>query len=262
MCVSGSYANIIGDEIMDCTKVNLKRGSKGKQVGELQTYLRACKFYNREIDDDFGKFTEDAVKLLQNKQDNTRDGHFGPKTCSKSDLNMSAIGTSTSQKTSTSNVKELLIYFRKQPDIVTCGPASLSMVFSYYDVNVSIETLRKLCKTDKNGTTPVNLVAAVTQANKNFVLVEEDCKNFDQLISHIDKNNPMVIQLQTIPELGYLGSFGHYVALTGYNRSANTVKIADPSRTIKWFGVSVLKKTIDKRLALGKIQPVKILKKK
>lgn len=43
-------------------------------------------------------------------------------------------------------------------------------------MNISIKTLRKLCKTDKNGTSPANLVASVLQANKNFVLVEEDYK--------------------------------------------------------------------------------------
>lgn len=72
----------------------------------------------------------------------------------------------------------------------------------------------------------------------------------------------MIIQLQTITELGYLGSYGHYVALTGYNKSAKTVKIADSSRTIKWFSVATLKKAIDKRLAIGKVKPVKVLRKK
>ncbi|MCL2114967.1 MAG: cysteine peptidase family C39 domain-containing protein [Methanobrevibacter sp.] len=72
---------------MDCTKVNLKKGSKGPLVGELQKYLRDHGFYKREIDNDFGSFTEDAVKLLQRKQGNDPDGVFGPKTCSKSGLN-------------------------------------------------------------------------------------------------------------------------------------------------------------------------------
>lgn len=246
---------------MDCKNINLKRGSKGPLVGELQTYLRACGFYKRQIDNDFGKYTEDAVKLLQRKQANSQDGHFGPKTCSKSDLNTNANGTSTSTKTSSTNVKELLIYFKKQPDIVTCGPTSLSMAFSYYDENISIEKLRTLCKTNQNGTTPQNLVASVPKANKNYVLLEEDYKNFNQIVKHLDNNNPLIIQLQTIPELGYLGSYGHYVALTGYNKSAQTVKIADPSRTIKWFNLSVLKKAINARLTLGKIKPVKVLKK-
>ncbi|KZX17729.1 peptidase C39 family protein [Methanobrevibacter cuticularis] len=189
--------------------------------------------YKRSIDGEYGKFTSDAVKLLQKKQDNSQDGWFDQKTCAKSDLNMSKSGTSSNQSTSIVNVKELKISFKSQPDIVTCGPTSLSMAFSYYGVNVSIETLRKLCKTDSDGTTPSNLVKAVPQANKNFILVEEDYKNFEQIIKHISTKNPLIIQLQTIAELGYLGSYGHYVALTGYSKSAQTVKIADPSRTIK-----------------------------
>ncbi|KZX17484.1 C39 family peptidase [Methanobrevibacter filiformis] len=247
---------------MDCKTTNLKKGSKGTAVGELQKYLKACKFYKREIDNKYGDFTVAAVKLLQHAQGNSEDGVFGPKTCAKSDLNMLSTGTSTSQSIKTVNVKELLVYFKKQPDIVTCGPTSLSMAFSYYDVNISIESLRKLCNTNSNGTTPANLINGANKVNSKFVLVEEDYSNFNQIIKHIDNKNPLIIQLQTTKNLGYLGSYGHYVACTGYNKSAKLVKIADPSRTIKWVSLSVIVEAINKRLSLGSIKPIKVLKKK
>jgi hypothetical protein len=253
---------------MDCSKINLKLGSNGEQVEELQTYLRACGFYNRQIDGDFGKFTEDAVKLLQNKQRNTPDGHFGPKTCGKSDLNIHVKEEDPNLSTST-NIRELFVNFRKQPCIVTCGPATLSMLFSYYNVNVAIENLKRLCKTNENGTTPGNLVAAVPQAHEDFILIEEDLKDFNQIVKHLDRNNPLCIQLQTSLSnsntascLGYFNSYGHYVALTGYKEASKEVKIADPSKTTKWFDWNCIKNAIDWRLKQGKIMPVKVLKKK
>lgn len=66
----------------DCTKISLKRGSKDKaNVEKLQTMLKAAGYYTRQIDGDFGKYTEDAVKALQKATGHDPDGWFGPKTC-------------------------------------------------------------------------------------------------------------------------------------------------------------------------------------
>ena len=68
---------------IDCTKINLKKGSKGDTVRELQTILQKKGYYTGKLDGDFGKYTEDAVKKLQKEQGNSTDGVFGPKTCKK-----------------------------------------------------------------------------------------------------------------------------------------------------------------------------------
>lgn len=68
---------------LDCKKINLKKGSKGKEVEELQTILKNKGFYQGKIDGDFGDMTTDAVKKLQRSQGNDTDGVFGPKTCNK-----------------------------------------------------------------------------------------------------------------------------------------------------------------------------------
>jgi peptidoglycan hydrolase-like protein with peptidoglycan-binding domain len=67
----------------DCTKINLKKGSKGKQVEELQKILKEKKYYTRQVDGIYGKYTLEAVKKLQKAQGNSADGWFGPKTCKK-----------------------------------------------------------------------------------------------------------------------------------------------------------------------------------
>lgn len=72
---------------MDCNNVNLKKGSKGEQVKELQKYLYFLKYYNRQIDGDYGNYTVEAVKRMQRAYGNDPDGVFGKKTCSKCGIN-------------------------------------------------------------------------------------------------------------------------------------------------------------------------------
>lgn len=44
---------------------------------------------------------------------------------------------------------------------------------------------------------------------------------------------PINLHIQRTQKLGYLEYYGHYGYLTGYNKSVKTVKIVDPTRTIK-----------------------------
>lgn len=86
------------------------------------------------------KYTITTFKLSQKKQDNSQDGNFDPKTSAKSDLNMFASGTSTSSKTVTSNVKELLIDFKKQPNIVFYNHASLNIFSAIIELILVLES--------------------------------------------------------------------------------------------------------------------------
>ena len=67
----------------DCSKINLKEGSKGEDVKKLQNILKSRGYYTRQVDGDYGKYTKEAVKKLQRAQGNSEDGEFGPKTCNK-----------------------------------------------------------------------------------------------------------------------------------------------------------------------------------
>jgi len=85
-----------GDVIsMECDKINLKRGSKGEQVKELQTLLQKMGYYNGRIDGDYGDITVSSVKAYQKKKSLLQDGVFGPVTCKK----LQADTTSSDDKT-------------------------------------------------------------------------------------------------------------------------------------------------------------------
>lgn len=66
---------------LNCTNINLKRGSKGDAVKEAQTILQKHGFYGGKIDGDYGDMTVDAVNKYQRSKQLTVDGWIGPVTC-------------------------------------------------------------------------------------------------------------------------------------------------------------------------------------
>lgn len=74
-------------ETFDCTNTKLKRGSSGKKVSTLQTYLKEFGYYTTsnghylKIDGVYGVYTEKAVIAFQKATGNKQDGYFGPETC-------------------------------------------------------------------------------------------------------------------------------------------------------------------------------------
>ena len=68
----------------DCNKIQLKQGSKGGDVKELQAILTSMKLYDGKIDGDYGEVTADAVQKLQARLGGLLvDGVFGKQTCTK-----------------------------------------------------------------------------------------------------------------------------------------------------------------------------------
>lgn len=91
---------------MDCSKINLKRGSSGGDVKTLQTLLTTKKLYTGKIDGDYGVYTENAVKNYQRSNGLLVDGIYGPVTCKKltgqnnNNMTKTASGDSTGVYTS------------------------------------------------------------------------------------------------------------------------------------------------------------------
>lgn len=143
--------NTNGVDGFDCSKVNLKRNSTDKAgVKKLQTMLKALGYYTREVDGDFGKFTEDAVKAFQNATGHDPDGVFGPKTCP--DLNKAYTG-----KTGGSSVKQFKItdttpeHRRKLSAKLTVLPTVVVLPETEFDTNTLTKTVTKgAINTDTN----------------------------------------------------------------------------------------------------------------
>ncbi len=61
---------------------NLKIGSTGQNVSDLQSYLKAIGLYQGKVDGIFGPQTDQAVRSFQSSKGLTADGIVGPKTAS------------------------------------------------------------------------------------------------------------------------------------------------------------------------------------
>lgn len=72
---------------MDCSKVNIKNGSKGEDVKELQKYLKYLGYYTSAIDGECGIVTVNAIKKLQQQYNLKVDGIFGSISCNKTGIN-------------------------------------------------------------------------------------------------------------------------------------------------------------------------------
>jgi hypothetical protein len=72
---------------MDCKNINLKRGSTGPLVNELEHYLHPLGLYPYKYDTIFGKGVEDGVIARQAQLKLKTDGIFGPISCVAFELN-------------------------------------------------------------------------------------------------------------------------------------------------------------------------------
>ena len=82
---------------LNCTNINLKRGSKGDTVKEVQTILQKLGYYHGILDGEYGDLTEDSVKQFQKTIKGLAvDGVVGPVTCKHlQNTNNSTTNTST-----------------------------------------------------------------------------------------------------------------------------------------------------------------------
>lgn len=128
---------------MDCNKVNIKKGSKGEDVKELQKYLKYLGYYKNEIDGDCGNVTVEAIKKLQKQYNLAVDGVFGKISCQKTGIN----GVDVSKSTLTLDKSTYLDMFERYNKYVDKNKREPNII--YLDANnpykyVTKEKLREL----------------------------------------------------------------------------------------------------------------------
>ena len=88
--------------LFDCTNIELKKNcKKGDNVIQLQRCLKTLGYYTRQVDGDFGYYTDKAVRAFQKKYGLKVDGIFGPVTCKKMNEVMDKTTTTTATQTKT-----------------------------------------------------------------------------------------------------------------------------------------------------------------
>ncbi len=112
--------------------------------------------------------------------------------------------------------------FSKQESLKDCGPASLQMIIKYYNGYTSIEKLRSLMKTDKNGTNAYNLIEAAK-------ILGFEAYGVKTKIEELNKNN---LILPSIAHVVIENSYSHFLVIYDINYTKKQITIGDPASKI------------------------------
>ena len=111
--------------------------------------------------------------------------------------------------------------FVKQDNIKDCGVASLLSIIKYYGGLISIQKLREMTKTNKNGTTAYHLIEAAQNLGFESYGIRCKMENFEQI------NFPAIAH--TIIDKTYK----HFVVIYDVNFKKQKIIISDPMIGIK-----------------------------
>ena len=128
----------------DCNIPTLRRGSQGDEVADLQTILNARYGADLEVDGNFGKATEAAVKAFQKANGLTADGVVGAKT-------WKALGVSGNTNPPADNgnneIKPSEPPVTKPEETIT-GDMETALKAAYASVKMACDILHKLIEGD------------------------------------------------------------------------------------------------------------------
>ena len=214
---------------MECDKTNLKRGSKGEQVRELQTILQQQGYYNGRIDGDYGDLTVSSVKAYQKKQGLLQDGVFGPVTCKK--LQADTKPTNTDKTVNYTIFTNTKLCETQKPDCagqvssVHCADHCIKQILRRFGITGYSEwTIGKYAGTTSAGTSHQGIETAIAKiAQLEGIKLKVEWKNFSDLGSNSKERWKKYGDLMTDDNKGvfhhelYRNQYGHYSVLKQVN---------------------------------------------
>lgn len=104
--------------------------------------------------------------------------------------------------------KKLTVPYYAQEKSYSCGPASLRMIFGYYDLQIDEQEIRGFAGTDRNGTTRKELVQVAKEYY--FRVKTRSHGTLEDIIDILDKEIPVLVDW-------HIGE-GHFSVLYGYEQ--------------------------------------------
>ena len=204
---------------INCTNINLKKGSSGTTVKEVQTELKAKGFYQGKIDGSYGDMTVTAVKSFQKKYSLLQDGVFGPVTCKKlNSLNTTQSGDTTGIYISKNHHEGSGCNRRGQCTSTWCGPHSIRQSNSKKDIDAYLESqISGWAGTTSAGTSHNGIETALYEVGKRCgKKITVQWKNFSEMGSNTVERFRAVGRLIEKPNVSviwhdyYKNRYGHY----------------------------------------------------
>ena len=115
-----------------------------------------------------------------------------------------------------------------QDDSVSCCPTSLQMCMQFLFEYKSEATVKKALGTNKNGTTPQQLVSNAQKLGYKVTVIPRE---FKAVKKALDEYKPVIMQIETLSAgdcLNYRSSYGHY--LMCYKAHDNKYYVIDPTK--------------------------------
>ena len=119
----------------------------------------------------------------------------------------------------------------QQPDETTCGPAALKPALAVLGKRKSLDSLIDLCKTNRNGTTTKNMIAAVNKLGFPVLIVEY--ATLHHLISALkySSNHVRVVLVSYLYDLDAKDrphpDSGHWAVVSSYLASKSRIVLLD-----------------------------------
>ena len=149
---------------------------------------------------------------------------------------------------------------QKQPTSVECGNTSLHNALTQLFIYITVAECKKHCKTDNNGTSPANLVAAAKKCN---VKITKISRTYTAVKKAIDEGASVIAHIQTGGStkpscLAYLKDYGHWISIYNY-LDGYRIKVYDPTKGYKVCTLNeIAKATGGRDIYFYRVDPLKV----
>lgn len=218
---------------LNCTNINLKKGSQGSQVTELQNILRSKGYYTAKIDGSFGDVTLKSVKAYQKDNKLIQDGIVGPVTCKKLQSNSITSGDVTGRYISANHHEGTGCNKKGQCNSKVCGPHSIRQSNSKKDIDSYLELqIAGWAGTTSAGTSHNGIQTALYEVGKRAGYnIKLEWKNFSDMGKTIEERYRNIGRLIEKPNVSviwhnlYRLKYGHYEVVKEINMNNKTLLV-------------------------------------
>lgn len=121
----------------------------------------------------------------------------------------------------------------QQPDSTTCGPAALKHALAILGKRKSLEYLIDLCKTNRNGTSTRNMIAAANKLGFSVLAVEFATLHHLQSALRYPPNQVRAVLVSYLYDLDYKDrphpDSGHWAVISSYSARKSRIVLLDSS---------------------------------
>ncbi len=119
----------------------------------------------------------------------------------------------------------------QQPDDTTCGPSALKSALAILGKRKSLATLIELCKTNRNGTSTKNMIAAINKLGFPVLVVEYATLHHLQSALRYSPNAPRAVLVSYLYDLDEKDAphpeSGHWAVVTSYSARNSRIILLD-----------------------------------